>query len=151
FAGKQGLAHKGVDAVRSDQDIATHRPAMMSVPVKKVGNDTRLILRERAKAAAQIDLRISEPCLRGLVNHGLKPPAMNRELRHLVASIQASRLPPNLLTEAVCIEKLIGADRGRIQTVEKAKAGELLDGMGQGVDPDPQLPYRIGLLENLAA
>ena len=42
-----------------------------------------------------------------------------------------------------------GADAGPIQGGEEAQRRELLDRVGQEVDPHPQLPHLLGLLEEL--
>src|SRR5205085_1399086 len=71
-------------------------------------------------------------------------------LRHVVAGVEPARLAPDLLAEAVGVEQFIGADADRIETVEEAELGELLDGVRQGVDADAELAHRVRLLVDLA-
>src|ERR1700722_8880526 len=74
---------------------------------------------------------------------------MDRELRNVVAGIEAARLAPDLLAEAIGIDELVGADRNRVELVEQAEVGKLFDRMRERIDADAKLADRIRLLENL--
>ena len=75
---------------------------------------------------------------------------MDRELRHVVAGIEAARLAPDFLAVAVEIIQLVGADRGRIEPVQQPEAGEFADRMRQRVDADAEFADGVGLLEQFA-
>src|SRR5262245_50977091 len=85
-----------------------------------------------------------------VMDHGLQPSAMDRELGILKSRIGAARLAPDLLTVAVHVEQFVGADSDGVQAREQPDLGEFLDGVGQGVDADAKLANGIRLLENLA-
>ena len=74
---------------------------------------------------------------------------MDRELRNVVAGIEAARLAPDLLAEAIGIDELVGADRNRVEPVEQAEVGKLFDRMRERIDADAKLADRVRLLENL--
>src|SRR5580700_10633081 len=74
---------------------------------------------------------------------------MDRELRNVVAGIEAARLAPDLLAEAIGIDELVGADRNRVEPVEQAEVGKLFDRMRERIDANAKLADRIRLLENL--
>ena len=93
---------------------------------------------------------LAEPRPHRLVDHGLQSSAMDRELRDVVAGVEAARLAPDLLPEPVGVEQLVGADRDRIEPVEQAELGQLFDGVRQRVDADAELADRVRLLEKLA-
>jgi len=40
---------------------------------------------------------------------------MHRELRHVVAGVDAARLAPDLLAEPVGVDQLVGADRDGVE------------------------------------
>ena len=97
-----------------------------------------------------MDARFSEPRPHRLVDHALQPAAMNGELRNVVAGVEAARLAPDLLTETVGIEQLVGADRDRIEPLEQAELGQFLDGVRQRIDADAQFADGVRLLEDFA-
>ena len=76
---------------------------------------------------------------------------MNRELRDIVAGIDAAGLAPDFLTVAVEVVKHIGADRDIIEPLQQPEASELADRMRQRVDADAELADRVRLFEQLAA
>ena len=92
----------------------------------------------------------AEPRPHRLVDHALQPAAMDRELRNVVAGVEAARLAPDLLAEAVGVEQLVGADRDRVEPLEQAELGQFLDGVRQRVDADAELADGVRLLEDFA-
>ena len=84
----------------------------------------------------------AEPLDDRVADHALQPAAVDRELRHLVAGVEAARLAPDLLAEAVEIEQLVGADGGGVEPLEQAEAAELGDRVRQHVDADAELADR---------
>ena len=97
-----------------------------------------------------MNTRLAEPRAHRLVNHALKPAAMDRELRDVIAGIEPARLAPYLLSETVGVEQFVGPDRHGVQPFEQAEFGQFLDGMRQCIDADAELPDGIRLLENFA-
>ena len=97
-----------------------------------------------------MDRVIAEPLDSGLMDHALQAAAVNRELRHLVAGIEAAFLVPNLLPMTGQVEQLVGADRDRVEPIEETDTGQLTDRMRQRVDADTELADGIGLFVNFA-
>ena len=92
----------------------------------------------------------AEPLLDGAMDHALQPAAMDRELRHVVAGIEAARLAPDFLAVAVEIIQFIGANRDGIEPVQQAEAGQFADRMRQRVDADAEFADGVGLFEQFA-
>src|SRR5581483_4843146 len=86
----------------------------------------------------------------GLMGHALQAAAVNRELRHLVAGIEAALLMPDLLPMTGQVEQLVGADRDLVEPIEQTDAGKLADRMRQGIDADAELADGIRLFVDLA-
>ena len=139
-----------MDAVGADQNIAARGVAMAAAAIEEIGGDAAIVLRERAEPAIQMDARFTQAGARRLVDDVLQPAAMDGELRNVVAGIEAARLAPDLLAEAIGIDELVGADRDRVEPVEQAEIGKLFDRMRERIDADAKLADRVRLLENLA-
>jgi hypothetical protein len=139
-----------VDAVGADQHVAARRPGRAAGAVDEGGRDPALIGGEGGKATAGADRARAEPLLDRPVDDPLQASAVDGELRHVVAGVDPARLAPDLLAEAVRVDQLARADRGGVELVEKTQPREFLDGVRQGVDADPELPDRLGLLVDLA-
>ena len=78
------------------KDVAAHGLDMAARAIEEIRGDAALILGEGAEPAAGVDGIPSQPLLDGAVDHALQPAAMNRELRHVVAGIDAARLRARL-------------------------------------------------------
>ena len=94
---------------------------------------------------------LAEPLLDRPENDVLQAPAVDRELRHVVAGIDAANVAPDFLAMAVEIIKHVGADRDVIELLQETKPGEFADRMRQRVDADAEFADGVGLLEQLAA
>ena len=136
--------------VGADQDIAACGADMRAAAIEEIGGDAGLVLGEGAEPVPGMDARFAEPRPRRGIDHALQPAAMDGELRIVEAGIGAARFAPDFLAEPVAIEQLIGADRDRIEPVQQAELRQLLDGVRQRIDPDPELADLVGLLEHLA-
>ena len=147
---EQRLAHLGMDAVGADQNVAARGVHMRAVAVEEKGADAAFVLRERTEAAAGVDRIRAQALDHRLVNRALQASAMDGELRHLVAGIEAALFVPDLLAVAGQVKQLEGADGGGIKPVEQTKSGQLADGMRQRVDADAELADRVGLFVQLA-
>ena len=121
-----------------------------AVAVEEIGGDAAIVLREAAEPVAEVEAALAEPRARRLIDHALQLAAMDRELRHVVAGIEPARLAPDLLAEAVQVEQLVGADRDRVEPLQQPELLQLLDGVRQRVDADPELADAVGLLIDLA-
>ena len=99
---------------------------------------------------AGVQAAFAEPRAHRLMDHALQPAAMDGELRHVVAGVDAARLAPDLLAEAVGVDQLVGADRDRVEPLQQAELLQFLDGVRQRVDADAELADALGLLEQLA-
>jgi hypothetical protein len=139
-----------VDAVGADQDIAARGRHMRARAVEEPRRDAALVLPEGAEAAAGTDRSRAEAFTRRLMDDALQTPAMDRELRHVVAGVEAARLAPDLLAEAVGVDQLVGPDRDRVEPLHQAELAQFLDGVRQRVDADAELADGFGLLEDFA-
>ena len=115
--------------------------------VEEMRDHAALVLRERAEPATGVDGLLAQPLLDGAMDDALQASAMDRELRHVVTGIEAARLAPDFLAVTVEIIQLVGANRGGVEPVQQAKAGQLADRMRQGVDADAEFADGIGLFE----
>ena len=139
-----------MNAVGADQDVAAHAAAVTAVAVEEMGGDAALVLRERTEPVTGMDAAFTEPRPHRLKDRALQPATMNRELRHVIAGIEAARLTPDLLTEPVGVDQLKGADADRVEAIQQPELLQLLDGMRQRVDADAELADRVGLLVDFA-
>src|SRR3984885_14870345 len=98
-----------------------------------------------------VDDFLAEPFLDRPENDVLQAPAVNRELRHVMAGVDAANVAPDFLTMAVEIIKHVGADRDVIELLQKNEACEFANRMRQGVDADAELADGFGLFEQFAA
>ncbi len=90
-----------MNAVGADQNITTRGFDMGAGTVEKMRDHAALVLRERAETATGVDCLRPEPFLDGAMDHALQAAAMNRELRHVMAGIEAARLAPDFLAVTV--------------------------------------------------
>jgi len=137
-----------MNAVGADQDIATHGLDMAAGAIEEIGCHATFVLGEGAEPAAGVDRILAQPLLDGAVDHALQPAAMDRELRHVVAGIDAAHVAPDFLAVAIEVIKHVGADRDVIELLQEAEAGELADRMWQRIDTDAELPDRIRCSNN---
>ena len=135
---KQHLAHPRMNAVGADQDIAARGLDMGAGAIEEMRDHAALVLRERAEPAAGVDRLRPEPLLDRAMDHALQAAAMNRELRHVVAGVEAARLAPDFLAVAVEIIQFVGADRDGVERVQQPEAGQFADRMRQRVDADAE-------------
>ena len=140
-----------MDAVGTNQNVAARGMDVRTRAVEEVSRDAALVLREGAEATAGVDSLRSEPFLDGPMDDALKATAVDRELRHIVAGVDATGLAPDFLTVTVEVIELVGADRDIVKLLEQTEACQLAHGMGQRVDADAKLADGVGLLENLAS
>ena len=99
---------------------------------------------------AGVDAAFAEPRAHRLEDRALQPAAVDRELRHVVAGVEAARLAPDLLAEPVGVDQLEGADADGVEPVEQTELRQFLDGVRQRVDADAELADGLGLLEDFA-
>ena len=139
-----------MDAVGADQHVAVRGAPVRAVAIEEIGGDAALVLLEVAEPMAGVQPAFAEPRAHRLMDHALQPAAMDRELRHVVAGVDAARLAPDLLAEAVGVDQLVGADRDGVEPLHQAELLQFLDGVRQRVDADAKLADALGLLEQLA-
>src|SRR6187402_3420020 len=137
-----------MDAVSADQDIATRGVDVRAGTIEEVSGDTALILRECAEPAAGVNRLQPKPLLDGTVDHTLKATTVDRELRHVVASVDTAGFAPDLLAVTIEVIELIGADRDVVEILKQPEAGELTHRMRQRVDADAELADSVRLLKN---
>ena len=93
---------------------------------------------------------LAQPLLDGAVDYALQPSAMDRELRHVVAGLDAAPFAPDFLAMAVEIIEHVGADGDVVELLQQAETGELADRMRQRIDADAEFADRIRLFEQFA-
>src|ERR1700722_16721289 len=94
---------------------------------------------------------LAEPFLDRPENDVLQPPSVDRELRHIMAGVDAANVAPDFLAMAVEIIKHVSADRDVVELLQETKTGEFADRMRQRVDADAEFADGVGLLEQFAA
>src|SRR6185436_14497978 len=134
----------------ADQYVAFGGAAVRAVAVEEPGGDAAFVLGEAAEPVAGVQAAFAEPRAHRLMDHALEPAAMHGELRHVIAGVDAARLAPDLLAEAVGVDQLVGADRDGVEPLQQAELLQLLDRVRQRVDADAKLADALGLLEQLA-
>src|SRR6516162_2709067 len=102
---------------------------MRAVAVEELSSDAGFVLPKCAEPMAGMHAGVAEPLAHRLIDDALQVAAMDRELRHVIAGVEAARLAPDLLAETVGVEQLVSADPHRIETLQQAERGELLDRM----------------------
>src|SRR5579871_756303 len=140
-----------MDAIGADQDIAAHGLDVVPRSIEEMRGDAAFVLRERAETVAGMDEFLAEALFDRVMDHALQPAAMDRELRHVVAGVDAADVAPDLLAVAVEVIKHVGADRDVVELLQQAELGEFTDRMRQRVDADAEFADGIGLFEQLAA
>src|SRR5665213_323268 len=151
LAREQRLAHPRMNTVGADQDIAAHGLDVTSGAIEKIRGDAAFVLGESAEPAAGVNGVMPQPLIDGTVDHALQPAAMNRELRYVMAGIDAAGFAPDFLAVAIEVIKLVGADCDIVELLQQPKTGEFADRMRQGVDADAEFADRIRLFEQFAA
>ena len=139
-----------MNPVGADQHVAVRGGAMAAGAVEEISGDAGFILTEGAKPMAGVGSRVAEPRANRLVDDALQASAVNRKLRHVITGVEPARLAPDLLAETIGIEQLVGADADLVEPRQKPERGELLDGVRQRVDADPELVNAVGLFEDFA-
>ncbi len=110
-----------MDAVGADQDIAARGFGVRAGAIEEIRRDAALVLAEGAEPAAGMDRIRAEPFLDGAMDHALQPAAMDRELRNVMAGIDAADLAPDFLAVTVEIIKLVGADRDVVELLASGR------------------------------
>ncbi len=138
-----------VNAIGANQHFAAHRLAGRAVArIDEMRSDAALVLKKARELQPGADRIRTELPDDGVVDDFLQTAAMNGELRIVEARIEAAFLLPNLLPEAVDVDELLGADRGRVERRQETERGELLDRMRQRVDADADFADFVRLLED---
>src|SRR5580704_1640859 len=140
-----------MNAVGADQDIAAHRLDVVAGAIEEVRGHPALVLGEGPELATGVNGFLAEPLLDGLKDHVLQPAAVDRELRHVMAGVDAANVAPDLLAMAIEIIKHVGADGGVVEFLQETEASQFADRMRQRVDADAELADGVGLFEQLAA
>src|SRR5205823_11322245 len=87
------------------------------------------------------DAILADPLLHGAIERKMQPPAMNADLRILIARALAARLLVNELAEAVEEAALGVLDAGAQQLVAQAKRRQLTHRVREQRDADAELPH----------
>jgi len=139
-----------MNAVGADQHVAFGGAPVRAVAVEEPGGDAAFVLGEAAEPVAGVQPAFAEPRAHRLMDDALQPAAMHRELRHVIARVDAARLAPDLLAEAVGVDQLMSADRDGIEPFHQAELLQFLDRVRQRVDANTEFANALGLLEQLA-
>ena len=150
LVGIERLTHYRMNDVGADERVAARGRSMRAVAVEEIGAHAGFVLAKVAEPMAGVNARFAEPRAERLIDDGLQPAAMDRKLRHLITGVGAAQFAPDLLPEAVGVEQLVGSDPDRVEAIEQPQLRQFLDGMGQRVDADAELPDGVGLLVQFA-
>ena len=100
-----------MNAVSSDHQIAMPIDMAFGIAIhNEMGGCSRFVLRDIDTFMGDMDVCVADPFANGLVQDALKAAAVDGELRHLIAGIETARLAPDLLSEPVCVDQLVGTD-----------------------------------------
>ena len=139
----------GVDAVRADEHVAAHGfAAQPELGVSEMCDDAALVLDEALQLQAGAYRAGTKFGDHFVVDHFLQPAAMDRELRKVEAGVRAALFAPHLLTKPADVVQFLGADARSVELRQQVERSELLDGVRQNVDADPDLPDLGRLFEN---
>ena len=131
--------HRRMDAVAADENVAGHCGARALGEFLEAGFDGSFLLREGGEYVARVHGRAPQPLDHGIAQHALQVAAVDGKLRHFVAGLQAARLAPDFLAEAVGVDQLARADGDLVEPRQQPELGQLGNGMRQHVDADPKL------------
>src|SRR5688572_29443708 len=84
------------------------------------------------------------------VQHALELAAMDTDLRHVVAGVEAAGLVPDRLAAMGHVQQTSGANADPVELGQQAERRQLLDGVRQHVDANAELPHLCCLLEDLS-
>src|SRR5262245_24635915 len=93
-------AHGRMNAVAANENVAGACRAR-AVRVLEAGFDAVFLLGKGDKGVITTDRGAAKSLPYRIAQQALQMPAVNGELRHLVASLHSARLAPNLLAEAI--------------------------------------------------
>jgi hypothetical protein len=140
-----------VDAVGPDEHVAAHGHRHVgALAAHEGGGDAVRVLGEVDEAMIGPHGVVAQARPRRGVEHALEHAAMDRELRIRVPRVETAGLAPDRLAEPVGVDQLRGADADLVEGFQQAQRRQLLDGMGQHVEADAELPDAARLLEHLA-
>jgi len=107
------------------------------------------VLQKTCEAQTRFHGAGAQPLDHGVVQHLLKPAAVNRKLGYGMTAIGPAEFPPYLLALAVQVDQLVGANTDVVQGRQKANLGKLTDSSRQRVDADTDFPDFGGLFVDL--
>lgn len=79
----------------------------------------------------------AEPLLDSAMDDALKPTPVDRELRHIVVSVDAAGFAPDLLTVAIEVIELVGADRDVVEFLKQTEVASSRIACGNVLMPTP--------------
>src|ERR1700727_2285979 len=110
-----------MNAVGADQDVAAHGLDVTAGAVEEMRGHPALVLGESAEAMTGVNDFLAEPLLDRPENDVLQAAAVDRELRHVMAGIDAANVAPNFLTMSIEIIKHVGTDRDVVELLQQTK------------------------------
>ncbi len=133
-------ADRRVDAVAGDRGGGAH--GLERAAGRHLGEVKRrrvVVLFDADAIAVGHDAVAAEPFARCLVKDQMQPPAMDADLRQLIAGESSALLPVDQLAEAVEEAALAVLDAGFLDLRLQAERRQLAHGMGQERDADAEL------------
>ena len=129
-----------MDAVGGDQEFAFVGASRLAGRlVDELGADAVVSLGPAGEVVAGEDVRLAQPFGRGVEQDLLQRAAMDRELRPLVAGLDAARLAPDRLAMFGEIGEFAGAYGRGVKPVVQAEFDQLAHRMRQHIDADAEL------------
>ena len=102
----------------ADQDVAPGGRRVVALAPLEPGGDAGAVVLEAGQLVAGVHVGAADPLDHRLVQHGLQLAAVDRELRKLVAGVEAAQVAPHLLAEAVGVDQLVGSDADPVERLE---------------------------------
>src|SRR5262249_15100100 len=131
-------AHGRMNAVAANENVAGACRAR-AVRVLEAGFDAVFLLGKGDKGVITTDRGAAKSLPYRIAQQALQMPAVNGELRHLVASLHSARLAPNLLAEAIGVNQLARPDCHFVEPGQQSQLAQLGNGVRQHIDADPKL------------
>ena len=151
FVRIQRFAHRGMDAVGADQNVAARGRAVRAGAVEEIGGDAGFVLAERAEPAAGMDARFAEP---GARRPDGSRPASGRDGSRIAARRsrhrgRAARARSPGRSDWYRTARRCGSRRRRAVPAGPEPASSLI-ACGSVLMPTPSSRTGVGLLEHFA-
>src|SRR4029077_8952504 len=119
FARIERVAHQRMNPIGADQHVAVRGRTLRAVTIEEIRGHAAFVLAKRSEPMSGMDARLAKPGAHRLPDHRLQPAAVDGELRDVIACIGPAQLAPDLLTETVGVEQLVGSGAHGIEAIDE--------------------------------